>query len=92
MKDAYEALKQKEADLSRVRHELESLRIVASLLVDDSNLVDSNSDESDEPDLVSTEQSDNFHPDLEPTGTDGLFSSMIAAPRSSLWKILKRAK
>jgi hypothetical protein len=87
MKDAYEALKQKEADLSRVRHELESLRIVASLLVDDSN-----SDQSDEPHLVSTEQSDNLQPDLEPTGTDGLFSSMIAAPRSSLWSILKRAK
>ena len=86
MKDAYEALRQKEADLSRVRHEIESLRIVAALLVDDLN-----SEQSDKPYLVSAEKSDNLHPDLKPTGTDGLFSS-IATPRSSLWNILKRSK
>jgi hypothetical protein len=85
MKDAYEALKQKEADLSRVRHEIESLRIVASLLADDLN-----SDQSDKSYLVSAEKSDN-HPDLEPTGTDGLFSS-IATSRPSLWNVLKRTK
>jgi len=34
MKDAYEVLQQKESDLARVRHELESLRITASLLSD----------------------------------------------------------
>ncbi len=86
MKDAYEALKQKEADLSRVRHEIESLRIVASLLVDDLS-----PDQSDQPYLVSAEKSDNLDPDLEPTGTDGLFSS-VTTPRSSLWNVLKRAK
>jgi hypothetical protein len=86
MKDAYETLKQKEADLSRVRHEIESLRVVASLLVDDFN-----SDQSDKPYLVSTEKSDNLHPDLEQTGTDGLFSS-IATPRPRLWNVLKRTK
>ena len=86
MKDAYEALQQKEMDLSRVRHEIESLRIVASLLVDDLN-----SDQSNKPYLVSAETSDNLHPDLEPTGTDGLFSS-IATPRSSIWNVLKRPK
>ena len=86
MKDAYEALKQKEADLSRVRHEIESLRIVASLLVDDLN-----SDQFDKPYLVSDEKTDNLHPDLEPTGTDGLFSS-IATSRPSLWDVLKRAR
>ena len=32
MKDAYAVLAQKEADLARVRQEIESLRIVASLL------------------------------------------------------------
>jgi hypothetical protein len=85
MKDAYEALKQKEADLSRVRHEIESLRIVASLLGDDLS-----PDESDRPHLLSGEKTDN-HPDLEPTGTDGLFSS-ITKPRPSLWNVLKRAK
>jgi len=86
MKDAYETLKQKEVDLSRVRHEIESLRIVASLLVDDLN-----SDPSDMPYLVSAEKSENLQLDLEQTGTDGIFSS-IATPRSSLWNVLKRAK
>ena len=85
MKDAYEVLKQKEAALSRVRHEIESLRIVASLLVDDLN-----SDQSDQLHLGHAEQSDNLRPDLE-QGTDGLFSSN-ATPRSSLWNVLKRAK
>ena len=32
MKDAYEVLRQKETDLARVRHEIESARIVASIL------------------------------------------------------------
>ncbi len=41
MKDAYEVLEQKEADLARVRQEIESLRIVVSLLVDDLNANDS---------------------------------------------------
>ena len=35
MKDAYELLRQKQADLARLRHEIESLRLVASLLSDD---------------------------------------------------------
>jgi len=35
MKDAYDVLKQKEFDLARVRHEVESLRIVGPLLADD---------------------------------------------------------
>jgi hypothetical protein len=86
MKDAYEALKQKEADLSRVCHEIESLRIAASLLVDDLN-----SDQSDKSYLASPEKTDTLRPDLEPTGTDGLFSS-IPTSRSSLWNVLKRAK
>jgi hypothetical protein len=68
MKDAYAVLEQKEADLARVRQEIESLKIVASLL----------------------EKTDDL-PDLEATGTDGLFSS-VATTRSSLWKALKRAR
>jgi hypothetical protein len=35
MKNAYEVLYQKEADLARVRREVESLTIAASLLADD---------------------------------------------------------
>ena len=68
MKDAYLVLEQKEADLARVRQEIESLRIVASLL----------------------EKTDDL-PDSEATGTGGPFSS-VATTRSSLWKVLKRAR
>ena len=35
MKNAYEVLEQKETDLARVRHEIESLRVVAPLLSDE---------------------------------------------------------
>jgi hypothetical protein len=38
MKDAYEVLYQKETDLVRVRQEVESLRVAASLLSDDTTL------------------------------------------------------
>ena len=68
MKDAYAVLEEKEADLARVRQEIESLKIVASLL----------------------EKTDDL-PNLEATGTARLFSS-VATTRSSLWKVLKRAR
>ena len=35
MRDVHEVLHQKEAALARVRHEIESLHVVASLLADD---------------------------------------------------------
>jgi len=85
MKDPYEVLEQKEADLTRVRQEIESLRIVASLLVDDLN-----SNDSDQTHLISANKTDDL-PDLEPTGTDGLFSS-VAISRSGFWNALKRAR
>ena len=86
MRDAYDVLKQKEADLARVRREVESLRIVAPLLGD--NL---GSDQSDKADLSSAEKTEGektekyllnivrkkARPDLEPTGTAGhVFSSI----------------
>jgi len=49
MRDAYEVLKQKEADLARVRHEVESLRIVARALTD------LDSDQSDKTEGEKTE-------------------------------------
>jgi hypothetical protein len=94
MKDAYDILKQKEADLARVRHEVESLRIVGPLLDD----LDSH--QSDKTDLISEEKTEDHliddllnivrdeHPDLKATGTDGLFSS-ITTSRSGLWNRLK---
>ena len=78
MRDAYEVLKQKEADLARVRHEVESLRIVASLLLDDLN--------SDQSDKTEGEKTEDYllnivrktRPDSEPTGTAGhVFSSIL---------------
>ncbi len=85
MKDAYEVLEQKEADLARVRQEIESLRIVASLLVDDLNAND-----SDQTHLISAEKTDDL-PDSEATGTDSPFSS-VAISRSGFWNALKRAR
>jgi hypothetical protein len=49
--DAYDVLKQKEADLARIRHEVDSLRIIAPLLVDDLD-----SDQSKKPHLMSTDE------------------------------------
>ena len=81
MRDAYDVLKQKEADLARVRHEVESLRIVASLLLDVLN-----SDQSDKTDLFAEKTEDYLlnivrkktRPDSEPTGTAGhVFSSIL---------------
>ncbi len=86
MKDAYAVLKQKEADLDRVRNEIESLRIVASLLADDPVR-----DQSDDSDPISEEDADDLQKNLQPTGTDALFSS-VASSRSGLWNVLKRAK
>ena len=37
MKDAYEVLHEKEADVARLRKEIESLNIVAGLLADDND-------------------------------------------------------
>jgi hypothetical protein len=85
MKDAYEVLEQKEADLTRVRQEIESLRIVASLLVDDPN-----SNDWRQTHLVSAEKTDGL-PDLEATGTEGL-STSVAISRSGFWSALKRAR
>jgi len=86
MKDAYDVLQQKEADLARVRHEIESLQIVASLLSDDltSNQLTKKKESSAEKTL-------DRGPGSEATGTDGLFSS-IPVLRPSFWKALKREK
>jgi hypothetical protein len=85
VKDAYELLKQKEADLARVRHEIKSLRVVASLLSDDLG-----SDEMTKK-RSSAEKTLDGDPNSEATGTDGLFSS-IPVSRPSFWKALRRRK
>ena len=81
MKGVYEVLQQKEAHLARVRHEIESLRVVAALLSDDIG-----SDELTKK-RSSAETTLDSDPDSEATGTDGLFSS-IPGSRPSFWKTL----
>jgi len=81
MKNAYEVLQQKETDLARVRHEIESLRIVAPLLSDELT-----SEELTKRRARSAEET--LEPSSEKaTGTDDLFSSKNRAPRQRLWNI-----
>lgn len=86
MKNAYEVLEQKETDLARVRHEIESLRIVASLISDESP-----TEELTKKRARSAEETLDSASE-EATGTDGLFSSIDPAPRPRFWNTLKRQK
>jgi len=79
MKNAYEVLQQKETDLARVRHEVESLRIVAPLLSDDSEEMTKKRAKSAEETLDPSSE--------KATGTDDLGSSMNPAPRPRSWNI-----
>ena len=86
--DACELLRQKEADVARVRHEIESLKIVAPLLSEELA-----SDELTKKRVGSAaEEARDSGDRSEATGTDGLFSSVIANPRPPLWNLLKRKK
>jgi len=82
VKDVYQVLEQKEADLARVRREIEILQVVASLLPDDATVELMKKPTSVEKPLDA---------DSEATGTDGLLSSIPAA-RPSFWKSLRQRK
>jgi len=86
MKNPCEVLEQKETDLARVRHEIESLRIVAPLLSDElpSEELTKKRASSGEDTLDSGSE--------KAAGTDGLFSSMNPAPRPRFWNTLKWQK
>jgi hypothetical protein len=97
MKDAYEVLYRKEADLVRVRQEIESLTLVASLLND----VDQSSEEdaiSAEPGLIADESKKkppSFEgqaflplPESPATGTDGQPSEIVRRPKKTFWNVL----
>jgi len=86
MKDAYEVLKQKETDLARVRHEIESLQIVDSLLSDELP-----SEELTRKRAGSAEETLDSGSE-KATGTDSLFSSINPAPRPGFWNTLKGQK
>jgi hypothetical protein len=78
-------LQEKEACVARVRHEVESLQIVAPLLSEECGFNELTSQAAN-----STEEtSDSIHAS-EATGTDGLPSYLSANKAPKLWRILKR--
>lgn len=80
MKNPYEVLKQKETELARTRHEIECLRITASLL-------DEHATENQNPQSENSTDA-TLPPELESkaTGTEG--PSVDSRPRR--WGVLKR--
>lgn len=86
MKDAYEVLHQKEAELARVRREISSLRIVVPLLSADSPARNSEREEN-----TSEDESAEATAEAEGTGTDG-FSTFAAVAKPRIWNVLKRSK
>jgi hypothetical protein len=86
LQDAGELLRQKEADVARVRGEIEKLKIVAPLLSEEPA-----SDELPETRAdPAAEEARDMDDRSKATGTDGMFSSVIADPRPAFWKLLKR--
>ena len=80
MKEIHEVLRDKERDLTRVRNEVDSLRLVATLL---SEGVAHDRNKKTGP----AEEMFNREAELEATGTDALFSSMRDS-RPGFWKAL----
>jgi hypothetical protein len=105
MKNPYEVLQQKEADVARVRHEIDSLKMAIPLLAQDSadrptaeapstheeSSTDQNPTSDDEVRPALEDEETDLTLEARPTGTDGLFSS-IGGPRSRVWKIFRREK
>ena len=88
LKDPGELLRQKEADVTRVRQEIAYLKIVAPLLSEELA-----SDEATKTRADSADEEARDSDDLsKATGTDDLFSSGIANPRPTFWKLLKRKR
>ena len=82
MKDVYQILRQKESDVDRLRHEIDSLKIVASLLADDEI----------EKELREEPGEDNeAEQGSRGTGTDGqMFSTGSSEGR--FWGLMKRSR
>ena len=85
MKDAYEVLYRKEADLARVRREIESLTMAVPLLVNDaSSFVFP--DGAPQQDRKPSQKADSAQLiETEPTGTDG---GAFVWPRPGFWRSL----
>ena len=85
MKDAYEVLYQKEADLVRVRQEVESLRVAASLLGDDETVPG----EGETPDKKPAENELAPQSEEQATGTNGATGS---SRQPGLWEAFTRRR
>jgi hypothetical protein len=90
MQDVYEVLQQRQAELARVRKEIECLNIVAVLLSDGRASDDAAAPNSAESPASPLTDTISRLSDSAATNVDNLFSS--AATRSSLWRVLKRAR
>lgn len=88
MKNAYEVLQQKQTDIARIRKEIESLNIVASLLSDEGTSGDPAP--SDESPRRSLDDTISQLSDSAASNADDLFSS-VATSGSGIWGSLKRA-
>ena len=86
MKNAYEVLQQKQTDIARIRKEIESLNIVASLLSDEGNSPDPAQSESSRSSLNDTISRLS---DSAASNADNLFSSVMDSG-SGFWGSLKR--
>jgi hypothetical protein len=86
LKDALELLRQKEAAIARVRFEIENLKIVAPLLSEESASDEWTETRADSAVAEARDSDDRS----KATGTEGLFSSVVANPRPTFWKLLKR--
>ena len=82
MKEIHEVLAAKEQELARVRHEVESLRLVAPFLSEDTDELTKKA--------VSAEPSFDGQHDLAATGTDPLFGSIHDS--ASFWNAFKWRK
>jgi hypothetical protein len=96
MKGIHEVLQQKEADLARVRKEVESLHIALLLLADElpdelppDELGELPSDEPTRKPASAAREALDVSPGSEATGTDDLLPSMKPSPRPRLWEILR---
>jgi hypothetical protein len=81
MRDVYQILRQKESDLDRLRHEIDSLRIVGPLLADDEIEQELQAEPTDHDESEGKSRS---------TGTDGpVFSTNNSESR--FWGLMKKS-
>ena len=85
MRNAYELLEQKERDLGRVRKEVESIRIVASLLSDES----ASSDDGDEPNRDEHDEPEEEQASMELVPEPpAMFLEMESQPKTAMQRVV----